>query len=115
MIDWAAAFAKKIENDEDNLEIGIAGANTDAIRTQKHEKKDSNEERLKTNITDIFKCNICSFKTWKKSYLKKHAVVHVIERNFECNICQKKFKNNDHVHAHRKVAHAKSMKDLIIS
>ena len=43
MIDWAAAFAKKIENEEDNLEIGIAGANKDAIRTQKHEKKDSNE------------------------------------------------------------------------
>uniref|UniRef100_A0A1B0DHL8 C2H2-type domain-containing protein n=1 Tax=Phlebotomus papatasi TaxID=29031 RepID=A0A1B0DHL8_PHLPP len=53
---------------------------------------------------ELYSCELCNFKTPVLSRLKNtHVKIHSEERNFKCEICEKKFKNTKQLKNHRRI------------
>ena len=57
------------------------------------------------------KFQICQFRFHTKAKLRRHMKSHTGERNYECNICQKKFLYSYNVVAHIRNVHEKKSKN----
>ena len=50
-------------------------------------------------------CPICSKIISSKNNLSKHMLIHTDQRDFECNICLKRFRLKHHMLRHKKYVH----------
>uniref|UniRef100_A0A1B0CJJ8 Putative ovo n=1 Tax=Lutzomyia longipalpis TaxID=7200 RepID=A0A1B0CJJ8_LUTLO len=53
---------------------------------------------------ELYSCELCNFKTPVLSRLKNtHVKIHSEERNFKCEVCEKRFKNTKQLKNHRRI------------
>lgn len=70
----------------------------------KYLKKHLNNYHVKNNIFD---CGTCGERFCDRQKYMKHSELHSNERNYECNICNKKYKTNNHLKEHLRVHNEK--------
>lgn len=63
-------------------------------------------EAHRANETHVHTCEECGKVFHSQIYLKRHQAVHVVERNFACDICQKRYTSQANCRAHKRSVHA---------
>ncbi|CAK1592015.1 unnamed protein product [Parnassius mnemosyne] len=71
-------------------------SDTTAVRTQV-------EQTPLPQLTEIFNCDICKFKTSQKRCILAHLNAHVAEQMYCCNNCDYKSIKKDHLQTHMKI------------
>ena len=61
-----------------------------------------NHMLVHTGIKD-FQCEVCEKKFYKKSSLKQHMLTHTKVKDYECDICKKKFSQKNHLVQHFRI------------
>ncbi len=56
--------------------------------------------------TGTHKCTVCSKLFTMKQYLQKHMATHTGEKNFECNVCGKRYKWDSSLRVHKAYKHS---------
>ncbi|CAK1591800.1 unnamed protein product [Parnassius mnemosyne] len=69
---------------------------TTAVRTQV-------EQTPVPQLTEIFNCDICEFKTSQKRYILAHLNAHIAEQMFCCNNCDYRSIKKDNLQKHMKI------------
>ena len=64
---------------------------------------DSSEDEVKKSVITVFECDVCDRKFKNKSLYQKHVKIHTKTESHNCNECGKKFTSKNHLQAHLKL------------
>ena len=53
----------------------------------------------------LAQCSVCLKHMSSRTNLRKHMEIHTGQRNYQCDVCNKKFRRKHHLNRHKKAIH----------